>query len=115
MPREVLSPTAPFPLPDPPTANQILAVAHGSGEDEILITVSGTPTDLSMPDAFAVSDDGGSTWIGPMGFNLDSPPVVVLLFGTTVNLATLWQVPDPAAWTFADAQPLEAPIDGSIG
>lgn len=98
--------------PTPP--DSIVSVAHGAGEDEIVVTVNGTVTLVDVGSALWVSADGGDTWLHPIGVNWDNPPVVLFLFPDNVSGATLWHVEDALQWTFADDQHLSPPYDGSI-
>ena len=110
--RRVIKPRAPQPAPVP--ANRILSVTPGSGEDEWIANVEGTVTWIDESDGrFQVLV--GEDWVPAFGANFDTPGVVVFLFGSLVNEATAWRVPQPSLWHFEGGGTLGPPLEGSIG
>src|SRR5688500_5147144 len=100
--------------PPPSAANRILAVAPGSGEDEMIATTAGTVTWIDESDGrfqVLVGDD----WVPAFGANFDTPGQVIFLFGSLVNTATAWRVPEPALWHFEGGGTLGEPLEGTIG
>lgn len=113
MPQEVLFPPAPFPF-NTPITHSIVQVKHGpGGNDEIIVTVSGTIVQIfDYAEALEVYD--GEQWLPAIGGNFDTPPDVLFLFGAEVIAATQWRVPSAAAWEFADGPNLQPPLTGLI-
>lgn len=89
-------------------------VKHGAGgNDEIVVTTSGTVADISdFTQALEVYD--GEIWIPAIGGNFDNPPDVLFLFGQEVIAATQWRVPSALAWEFVDGPNLQPPLSGVI-
>jgi hypothetical protein len=81
--------------------------------DSLDVSMQGIATNVVCPGALEVSVDG-ITWIAASGANLDGVPDVFVLLEATADGATMWRVPDPGAWTFADGQPLSEPFEGEI-
>lgn len=100
--------------PAPITGNRILTVVPGPGGNEMTLTVDGTITNVAdWPMAFEVFVE--DTWYWVMNGDYSTPGTVILTFEYDVSTASLWNVPVPGVWQFADEEPLEPPTSGTIG
>ena len=74
--------------------------------------MEGTIVSIDPATGFEVFD--GTNWIPANGANWDEPPGVFFLIAEPIENATMWRVPNVAAWVFADGQPLGEPLEGDF-
>jgi hypothetical protein len=115
MPREVSSPTAPFPLPDPPVGDRIVAVSFGPGADQLTVDLSSVLVSVDDPSqGMWVYFENADPQPAIGAIVTDSPPQVVFKFNVDVDGGDQWHVENPGVWQWEDGGPMNEPFDGAL-
>jgi hypothetical protein len=97
----------------PPTVNQIVRVTHGDDIDRLVVTLSRPLTSYDEIDQMFASSASGVLWHSPIGITNEDPLNLIFIMDVDVADNTLWRVPGPENYHFADGD-LAEPFTGSI-
>jgi hypothetical protein len=108
--RRAVAPQSP-----PPVLNTVASVRVGAEPDRCVMTFAGADvTGWDAPDELLEVSWDGVLWSGAIDAAQLGAREMELVFFEDVTTATLWRVPRPASWYFADAHPLSPPYAGTI-